>query len=405
MSYLRVMSDPAPVPRPLVSRAVWLLSGISLLTDLASELLYPVMPGYLRHIGFSVVLIGLLEGVAEATAGLSKAAVGRWSDRVGRRVPFVRAGYALSALAKPLLALTVHPLGVFLARTAERFGKGLRTAPRDALLAAEATPATRGRVFGLHRAMDTLGAVLGPLAALWWLTSHPGAYRPLFLLAAIPGALAIGVTLLLREPPRPLNALPRAPLPPLRVWWRTAPAPYQRVVRGLAVFALLNSSDVFLLLAAREAGLREPAVIGAYIFYNLVYAAAAYPLGGLADRWGARPTVVGGLLIFAGTYAGLALAHGLPMVLVLFALYGLYAAATESVAKAWLAQLVPPAQTGTAFGLYGTLQSFGALGASLLTGLLWQQFGAPAALLTTAGGTLGVALYLAWLPKSDGMDT
>ena len=388
------LSDPA-APRPLISRAVWVLSAVSLLTELASELLYPVMPGYLRHIGFSVAFIGLLEGVAEATAGLSKAAVGRWSDRLGRRVPFVRAGYALSALAKPLLALTTHPLGVFLARTAERFGKGLRSAPRDALLAAEATPATRGRVFGLHRAMDTLGAVFGPLCALFWLTAHPGAYRPLFLLAAVPGALAVGATLLLRESVAPAPAAVKPPLPPLRAWWRTAPATYKRAVRGLAAFALLNSSDVFLLLAARAAGLSETAVIGAYVFYNVVYAAAAYPFGGLADRWGARPTLVAGLLVFAATYAGMAAAHGLPVVLALFALYGIYAAATESVAKAWLAHLVPPAEIGTALGFYGTLQSLGALGASVMAGLLWQRFGPAAALLTTAAGTVGVAAYLA----------
>ena len=174
-----------------LTRAVWLLSLISLFTDLASEMLYPVMPLYLQSIGFSVFFIGLLEGVAEAVAGLSKGYFGQWSDRLGRRVPFVQWGYGLSALSKPMLAVLATPAWVLLARTVDRLGKGLRTGARDALLSDEATPATKGKVFGFHRSMDTLGAVFGPLAALFWLAARPGQFRPLVLLAFVPGVLAV----------------------------------------------------------------------------------------------------------------------------------------------------------------------------------------------------------------------
>lgn len=196
-----------------LTRAVWLLSLISLFTDLASEMLYPIMPLYLQSIGFSVFFIGLLEGVAEAVTCLSKGYFGQWSDRLGRRVPFVRWGYGLSALSKPLLAVLATPAWVLLARTVDRVGKGLRTGARDALLSDEATPENKAKVFGFHRSMDTLGAVLGPTAALLWLAARPGQFRPLFLWAFVPGLLAVAFTLRLGE--RPAAPLPR----PVRPFW------------------------------------------------------------------------------------------------------------------------------------------------------------------------------------------
>ncbi|HEX5171791.1 MAG TPA: MFS transporter, partial [Cyclobacteriaceae bacterium] len=170
-----------------ITRTIWILSIVSLLTDTASEMLYPILPVYLKTIGFSVVLIGILEGVAEATAGLSKGYFGKRSDTSGRRVPFVRVGYALSAISKPMMAILTYPLWIFFARTIDRFGKGIRTGARDALLSDEATPATKGKVFGFHRSMDTLGAVLGPSLALVYLYYFPGEYKMLFFIAFIPG--------------------------------------------------------------------------------------------------------------------------------------------------------------------------------------------------------------------------
>jgi sugar phosphate permease len=186
----------------VITRTVWILSLVSLFTDVASEMLYPVMPIYLKEIGFSILLIGVLEGVAEATAGLSKSYFGKLSDVSGKRLPFVRIGYLLSAVSKPMMAVFAYPLWVLFSRTIDRFGKGIRTGARDALLSDEATPQTKGQVFGLHRAMDTVGAVIGPSLALIYLYLFPGNYKVLFLLAFIPGIVAISFTFLLKEAKR-----------------------------------------------------------------------------------------------------------------------------------------------------------------------------------------------------------
>ena len=377
-----------------LTRAVWLLSLISLFTDLASEMLYPVMPLYLQSIGFSVVYIGVLEGVAEAVAGLSKGYFGQRSDLLGRRVPLVQWGYGLSALSKPMLAVLATPAWVLLARTVDRLGKGLRTGARDALLSDETTSADRGKVFGFHRSMDTLGAVLGPLAALGWLAAHPGQYRPLFLWAFVPGVVAVLITLVLRERRAVPSGRPVVPFWASFGYWRQAPPAYRRVVGGLLVFALFNSSDAFLLLLARQRGLSAPAVIGLYILYNLIYVLSAWPLGHLADRLGPRRLLVGGLLVFAGVYGGVVLAHDMWTFGALFALYGLYAAATEGVGKAWVSTLCNKADTGAALGTLGGLSSLAALLASGLTGVLWQWRGPELPFRLAAGAALVVAFYL-----------
>ena len=378
-----------------LTRAVWLLSLISLFTDLASEMLYPIMPLYLQSIGFSVVFIGLLEGVAEAVAGLSKGYFGQWSDRLGRRVPFVRWGYGLSALSKPMLAVLATPAWVLLARTVDRLGKGLRARARDALLSDETTPADKGKVFGFHRSMDTLGAVFGPLAALGWLAGHPGQFRPLFLWAFVPGVLAVAITLRLRERPAAPSPRPVRPFWAYFGYWRVAPPAYRRVVGGLLVFALFNSSDAFLLLLARHRGVSDTGVIGLYILYNVVYVLSAWPLGHLADRLGPRRLLVGGLLAFAAVYGGVTLAHSGWTFAALFALYGLYAASTEGVAKAWVSNLCAKSDTGAALGTFGGLGSLAALGASLGAGALWQLAGPGWTFGVAAIAALGVAAYLA----------
>ncbi|GAA4039115.1 MFS transporter [Hymenobacter glaciei] len=378
-----------------LTRAVWLLSLISLGTDLASEMLYPVMPLYLQSIGFSVFFIGLLEGVAEAVAGLSKGYFGQWSDRLGRRVPFVQAGYGLSAVSKPLLAVLATPAWVLLARTIDRLGKGLRTGARDALLADETTPLNRGKVFGFHRSMDTLGAVLGPLVALGWLAGHPGQFRPLFLWAFVPGALAVGVALLLRERRAEPSGRPVVPFWGAFRYWAQAPAGYRRVVGGLLAFALFNSSDAFLLLLARERGVSAPGVIGLYVLYNITYVVSAWPLGHMADRLGPRRLLVAGLAMFAVVYGGVALVHDVRILALLFGLYGLYAAATEGVGKAWVSTLCARADVGAALGTLGGLSSLAALVASAGAGLLWEVAGPGLTFGLAAGAALAVAAYLA----------
>ncbi len=381
-----------------LTRNVWVLSFVSLFTDVASEMLYPVMPLFLKSIGFSVFVIGVLEGVAEAVAGLSKGYFGRWSDHSARRLPFVQIGYALSAVAKPMLAAFSWVWWIFLARTLERLGKGLRTGARDALLSDEATPATKGRVFGFHRGMDTLGAVIGPALALLYLFYYPGDYRTLFLIAFIPGMLAVGATFLVRErarTERPASGFSKWNLTAFATYWRQGPAAYRRLAGGLLVFALFNSSDVFLLLKAREAGLDDTGVVGVYIFYNLVYAVAAFPISVLADRLGMRRVLVGGLFVFAAVYAGMGLTSKGWGVGVLFFLYGIYAAATEGIAKAWISNISARQDTATAIGTFTAFQSIAALIASSLTGLLWYQFGPLVAFGVSAAVAVGVGIYLA----------
>lgn len=381
-----------------LTRNVWVLSFVSLFTDVASEMLYPVMPLFLKSIGFSVLVIGVLEGVAEAVAGLSKGYFGRWSDHSTRRLPFVQMGYALSAVAKPMLAAFSWVWWIFLARTLERLGKGLRTGARDALLSDEATPATKGRVFGFHRGMDTMGAVVGPALTLLYLFYYPGDYRTLFLIAFVPGMLAVGATFLVRErarAERPAGSFSKWNLTAFATYWRQGPAAYRRLAGGLLVFALFNSSDVFLLLKAREAGLDDTGVVGVYIFYNLVYAVAAFPIGVLADRLGMRRVLVGGLLVFAAVYAGMGLTSKGWVVGVLFFLYGIYAAATEGIAKAWISNISARQDTATAIGTFTAFQSIAALIASSLTGLLWYQFGPGVAFGVSAAVAVGVGIYLA----------
>ncbi|HMQ59581.1 MAG TPA: MFS transporter [Flavilitoribacter sp.] len=379
----------------IFTRTVWLLGLISLFTDMASEMLYPVMPVYLESVGFSVVLIGLLEGLAEATAGLSKGYFGKWSDARQLRAPFVQAGYGLSALSKPLLAVWTAPLWVFFARTTDRLGKGIRTGARDAMLALEATPATKGRVFGFHRSMDTLGAAIGPLIALAFLHFHPASYAALFLLAFFPGLLAILATLFLKDKPAPAPDQ-RASAPGFFSFLRYLPQaglPYRRLLTGLLAFALINSSDFFLLLLLKHRGVSDSALIGIYIFYNLVYALAAYPAGALADRWGMKRLFIAGLGLFAVVYSGMGFAEGIPAFIGLFFLYGLYAACTEGVAKAWISNVVDKADLGTAIGTYEGLRSITALVSSTLAGLIWYGAGPETLFLATGILAAGIAVY------------
>lgn len=378
-----------------ISRTVWILSLVSLLTDTASEMLYPVMPIYLKSIGFSVVLIGVLEGFAEALAGLSKGYFGKWSDTTAKRVPFVQVGYALSAISKPLMAVYVFPVWVFMARTVDRLGKGIRTGARDAMLSGEATPQTKGAIFGFHRSMDTLGAVLGPVLALWYLHYHPENYKTLFYIAFVPGLLAILATRFLNDKPanKPVPAK-RQPFFAFLHYWKESPVAYKKLAAGLLLFALFNSSDVFLLLKAKEAGLHDTTVIGIYIFYNLIYALFAFPAGLLADRIGLKSVFITGLVLFAFVYAGMAVNSNVYVFAALFFVYGVYAAATEGISKAWISTLVEPKDTATAIGNYAGLQSICAMLASSLTGLIWYTLGSTAAFALTAGVTVLVVVYV-----------
>ena len=257
-------------PQRIITRTIWILSLVSLFTDIASEMLYPVMPLFLKHIGYTAIFIGILEGVAEAVAGLSKSYFGKLSDNLGKRLPFVQLGYAFSAISKPMMAIFFYPWWIFLSRTVDRLGKGIRTGAKDALLSDESTPATKGRVFGFHRSMDTLGAVFGPAIALVYLYFYPANYKTIFLIAFIPGLLAVFSTFLIKEKKKQLTAPLAKKTNPFAFasYWKNSPRQYKRLVTGLLLFALLNSSDVFLLLKMKESGLNDTEVIAVYIFFT-----------------------------------------------------------------------------------------------------------------------------------------
>ncbi len=386
----------------IITRTIWILSLVSLFTDMASEMLYPVMPVFLRSIGFSFLLIGVLEGFAEAVAGLSKGYFGQMSDRIGKRLPFVQFGYGLSAISKPMMAVFVYPLWIFFARTIDRLGKGLRTGARDAMLSDECTRENKGRVFGFHRSLDTLGAVIGPAIALAYLYFYPENYKTLFIIAFFPGMIAILFTLFIKE-----KKLQKKTDIKKEKWnffaifsyWKNSPKEYKRLLIGLLLFATFNSSDVFLLLRMKESGLNDTSVIGVYIFYNLIFALLAYPIGILADKLGLKKIFLIGLFVFAIVYAGFAVNNNLIIFFILFFLYGLYAAATEGISKAWVSNIVNKTETATAIGTYTGLQSICALLASSLTGFLWFTFGSVTTFSITAAVTLFVILYLSRFHK------
>ena len=387
--------------KKIITKTILLLSVVSLLTDMASEMLYPVTPLYLREIGFTTSMIGLLEGLSECIAGLSKGYFGTWSDNTGRRMPFVRMGYALSAISKPMMAVFNYPLWIFFSRTTDRTGKGLRTGARDAMLAAETTKKNMGKVFGFHRAMDTTGAVIGPFAALLFLYFFPDDYRSLFLWAFIPGAAAIIITFIVKEKKQTFTAAKKYPsFRSFYSYWLQSSVQYKKFTGALLFFALFNSSDVFLLLRLKENGLDDLMLIAVYIIYNCIYALAAYPAGVYADKIGFKKMIAGGILLFAIVYGCFAVNTNSLFSVVLLMLYGIYAAATESTAKAWISKNTAAQNTAAAIGTFTGFQSIALFFASTITGIVWYKFGSEAALGIPAVAALSVAVFI-WVKVDE----
>ena len=384
----------------IITRTVWILSLVSLFTDAASEMLYPIMPDYLKKIGFSIVLIGILEGAAEALAGLSKGYFGKLSDNSGKRVPFVQLGYALSTISKPMMAVFTFPFWIFFSRAIDRLGKGIRTGARDAMLSDEATPQTKGKIFGFHRSMDTFGAVIGPGLALVYLYNFPEDYKTLFFIAFIPGLLAILASFLLKDKTKTQQQEKKVTsFFSFLKYWQTSHEEYRKIVTGLLAFTLFNSSDVFLLLKAKQAGLNDTAVIGIYIFYNLVFALCAYPIGIYADKIGLKKMFLFGLSLFAVVYFGMAFSTNIYTIAFLFFIYGIYAAATEGISKAWISNVSDKKDTATAIGTYSAFQSICTMIASSLAGIIWYQFGASATFLVSAIAAIFIVIYFVFYIK------
>jgi MFS family permease len=291
------------------------------------------------------------------------------------------------------MAAFAYPLWIFFARTTDRLGKGLRTAARDALLSQNATPETKARVFGFHRSMDTLGAAIGPALALLLFMLFPKNYTLIFLLAGIPGLISVALIFLLKEERRPSSTLGKGAFFSFFRYWNIASPPYKKLVVGLLIFALFNSADIFLLLKTKEVTGDDRLTIGAYILYNLVFALAAYPLGAVADKIGIRTVFMSGLLLFALVYFLFGNAPTNTMIIAAFVLYGIYAAATEGITKAWIANLAGDKNTATAIGFYTSCESICALLASVIAGWLWVGFGSSATFYATAGVAVFVFFY------------
>jgi len=360
------------------------LGVVSFFTDLSSEMIYPLLPLFLTTVlAAGPRALGVIEGVAETTAAGVKLLSGLWADRLRRRKPLVVAGYSLAGLVRPLIGLAGSWLAVLLLRFADRVGKGLRSSPRDALIA-DATPADRrGEAFGLQRALDHAGAVAGPLVAAALLAWAGLSLRTVFLLAAIPAVVVVVVLLAaVHEAPRQTtNASIAADAPAMRELGR----PFLLVLAAVLLFTLGNSTDAFLLLRLADAGVPASGVALVWSAFHVVKMLATYAGGRLSDRWGRRPMVTAGWMVYAAVYLAFAVVDSSPAVIATFLAYGLYFGLTEPVEKAWVADLVPERLRGTAFGLYHGTVGLAALPASLLFGLLWQRFGAPTAFATGAG--------------------
>ena len=374
-------------------RTVWLIGLISLLNDSASDLIYPLVPLYLASVLMAGPRsLGLIEGIAEATASLLKLFSGAIVDRTQRAKPWVVGGYALAGFARPLIAFATSWPGVALLRFGDRVGKGLRSSPRDALLAASVEPGVRGLAFGLHRAMDNAGAVVGPLLAAL-LLGLGWTLREVILFAFVPAVACLIMALMLREPARDRAR----PTPPV-FSWRLAglPPAFQRYLVVLGLFTLGNSSNMFLLLRARELGLPEAQVPLAWAAVSLVAMLFSTPLSALSDRAGRGRLIIAGWLAYGLFYLGLGLLPpGTPLALFgLFAFYGIFMAATEGVEKALVADLAPSALRGTAFGWFNLTAGLLLLPASLLFGALYQGAGALAAFGFSAACAFAAALLL-----------
>jgi MFS family permease len=378
-----------------ITRPVWLLGLVSFFADLSSELVYPIIPIFVTTtLGAPAVAVGIIEGFAEGTANITKLVSGRWSDRIGARKPLITAGYALAAAGKAIIAVApVWPVAL-LGRATDRFGKGVRSAPRDALLGDLAEPQYRGRVFGFHRSMDTGGAILGPLVGLLFLTLWGEHLRLAIAIAVIPGVVAVFILRWLPEhaPPKAAataeGASPRVPLP----------RGFYLFLGATLIFMLGNSSDAFLILRSKDLGLSTALVVLAYVAYNVVYAALAFPAGAISDRIPRVLLLVGGYVVFGVVYAGFAFAGSSAAVWPLFICYGAYIALTDGITKAMVVDLVPGDGKSTALGLFQGVAGLGALVASVTAGVLWDQVGpgAPFWLGAACAAAAAVATLAAW---------
>jgi MFS family permease len=373
------------LPRP-----VWLLGWVSFFTDTASEIVYPLLPIFLtRVLGAGAMSLGVIEGVAEAANSVLKVWSGRLADKTGAPKRLVLAGYGISSAMRPLIAVTTGWTQVLAVRFADRLGKGIRGAPRDAMLAVFAGTTNRGLVYGFHRAMDHAGAVVGPLAASLFLYFHPGEYRWLFALTLIPGIIVILILITVPEPkltPKRQLPTPKSGAPRLGVgsWRLGLDGDLSRALVIILVFSCGNASDAFLLLRLSDLGVATFWIPLLWSALHVVKSTASIVGGHFSDRFGRRHVIAAGWSVYAAVYAAFALFDAPAVVIIVFLIYGLYFGLTEGVEKAWIADLATPEIRGTAFGVYNAVLGFGSLAASVLFGAIWTRVSPAAAFFTGA---------------------
>jgi MFS family permease len=386
--------------------SVWVLGIVSLFNDMASEMLYPVLPIFITQVlGAPVAVLGLIDGVAEGSAALFKTIFGRWSDRLGKRKPFVFYGYLASTVSKVVIALSRTWGLVFVGRVLDKFGKGIRTGARDALLLDASRPTNRGLVFGVQQSLDSAGAVVGPLIALALLQAFGNDIRTVLYIAVIPSILGVLTVSFVRDAPskkqKPTTeegngtaTTSAASAPKLN--FRTLPRELKTFLLASGLFALGNSSDSFLILRSKSVGLSLSLTILAYAAYNFVYSAASTPAGSLADRIGPKRVYLAGVTIYILVYVGFAINKSAIGVWILFSVYGLYIALTDSVSRALVGGFIT--SDSEAAGVYGLLQtiiSIGLVSASIIGGILWSIIGAWATFSFAAGcATLALLVFL-----------
>jgi MFS family permease len=418
----------ADLPRPVrkiwgLDRNVFFAGVSSFFMDVSSEMVYSLVPIFLSSVlGVNKSLIGLIEGIAETTASLLKMFAGWLSDKLGRRKPLMVFGYSISTLSRPLLALAGGWGMVLVSRFVDRFGKGVRTAPRDAIVADSCDKRELGRSFGYHRAMDQFGAVVGPAIAFFVLAARPGGYRTVFWISMIPGVLCVVVIVFFihdrrrRAPGEPESRVgSEGSAPPIQISAGTlasppAPSRWARLARlrgpllayllVTAVFSLGNSSDAFLILRARDLEVAAVMIPVLYMMFNFIYSALSVPAGIIADRIGRRRVALIGFAVFAGAYAWMAMARSQEAAWGVFAVYGVYMGIADGNGRALLAEFSSGARRGTAFGAYHMVVGLAALPASVVAGVLYDRVSPSAPFwMGAAGAALAGVLMLAFVPE------
>lgn len=367
------------------SKNIFYTGVTSFLTDTSTKMVYSIMPLFLMSIGATKTTLSIIEGIAESTAALVKTLSGFWSDKIGRNKPFMFIGYAITAIVTPFYSAVVSPLQVLYLRFIERFGKGIRTAPRDSLVAASSVEGESGKSFGFHKAMDNSGAIVGPLLAFGVLALFPEDYRKVFLLGAIPAILGVVTILfLIKEAKKPQDSLYK------KFNVRDFPKKYYLLLAIIFLFTLGNSTDALLIVKANEVGVKVAYIPLVYLVFNAVSVIFAIPLGALSDRIGREKLLIVGYLLYAVVYFGFGYTTQVSTILILFAIYGLYSASTDGIQKAFVSDFLDKNKRGTGLGIYNAMLGLTLLPASLIAGILYDKvnsrvpfyFGASTAVLS-----------------------